>query len=38
MIHENLGELTPAIFRELKKTPLSALRAAQSEFSSLRGF
>ena len=21
MVHENLGELTPAIFRELKKTP-----------------
>ena len=26
--------MPPAIFRDLKKTPLSALRAAQSEFSS----
>ena len=30
------GELTPAERRDLRTTPLSALRAAQPEFSSLR--
>ena len=33
MVHENLGELTPAIFRDLRQTPLTARWAAQSEFS-----
>ena len=37
LFHAFLGELTPAERRELRKTPLSALWAAQSEFSSLRG-
>ena len=38
MIHENLGELTPAIFRELKKTPLSAFGGAAGVFLAARQF
>ena len=37
MVHENLGELTPAIFRELKKTPLSAFAARRNRSFPRRG-
>ena len=37
MVHENLGELTPAIFRDLKKTPLSALAARSNRSFPRRG-
>ena len=31
-VHENLGELTPAIFRDLRQTPLSAFGGAAGVF------
>ena len=37
MVHENLGELTPAIFRDLRKTPLSALAARSNRSFPRRG-